>query len=234
MHEGHRERMYDKFLKDKSLLSEHELLELLLFYSIAQKNVNPLAHELIDRFGSLQNVLSADKNALMSVNGVGLKTATFLKFIEYLAYELPLKQNVQFKSLSLDSCKNVLTDYFKPCVKEYFLILYLNKSNKVIAQQTLSSNEYDNVTIDLRELSNSIATNKPFAALCAHNHLSGTPLPSRNDDITTQKLALLFNLQGVSFYDHIIVSGDSCFSYHYDGDLDKMKEKILRDYNGGV
>ena len=79
-HDGHRERMRGRFLKNGlESLSSHEVAELLLFYAMPRKNVNKIAHALIDRFGSVRNLLNADEDEIMAVEGVGASTAKFLR-----------------------------------------------------------------------------------------------------------------------------------------------------------
>ncbi len=86
MHEGHRARMRDKYLKSGiSSLSEHEIAELLLFYSMPRVNTNEAAHRLIDTFGSLSNALDADAKDLINVKGIGEQTAVFLKLVKDIA-----------------------------------------------------------------------------------------------------------------------------------------------------
>ena len=79
VHTGHRARMRERFLRDGAeTLDTHELLEMLLYHAIAQKDTNPLAHALLDRFGSLEGVFGATKEELCTVSGVGEKIAAFL------------------------------------------------------------------------------------------------------------------------------------------------------------
>ena len=71
MHEDHRKRVKERFLKDGiENMPDHEVLELLLFFSIPRKDTNALAHELIEHFGSLNCVLEASADDLMQVNGI--------------------------------------------------------------------------------------------------------------------------------------------------------------------
>ena len=82
MHEGHRQRMRERFrLEGLDNFAPHEVLELLLFYARVQGDVNPLAHELLDSFGSIKGVLEARPEQLMAVKGVGEETATLLSLI---------------------------------------------------------------------------------------------------------------------------------------------------------
>ena len=82
-HGGHRQRMRERYAKQGlDGFAPHEVLELLLFYAIPQKNVNPLAHKLIDRFGSLYGVLNASPKQLQQVEGIGEYAATFLPLLQ--------------------------------------------------------------------------------------------------------------------------------------------------------
>ena len=82
LHEGHRNRMQSRYaLGGADGLSDHNLLELLLFYSIPRVDTNETAHRLLETFGSLEGVFKADINTLMSVSGVGEKTARHIKLV---------------------------------------------------------------------------------------------------------------------------------------------------------
>ena len=81
MHEGHRKRMIDKLLSDPNVLSDHELLEILLFYAIPRKNVNETAHNLLDALGNLQNVFSCDHESLADIDGIGDRSAALFVLI---------------------------------------------------------------------------------------------------------------------------------------------------------
>ena len=98
MHSGHRERMKNKILKGKiDSLEEHEILECLLYYSIPRKDTNPIAHELINKYKNLSNVIKAPVDDLKKVNGIGDETATLLKMVES-SIDLFLKEE-RIKSL---------------------------------------------------------------------------------------------------------------------------------------
>lgn len=82
VHEGHRARLKQRFeAEGLDSFQPHEALELLLFQPVARRDVNPLAHELIDRFGSLSGALSAGEEALRGVPGVSARTAALLSYL---------------------------------------------------------------------------------------------------------------------------------------------------------
>lgn len=81
-HEGHRQRMRERVLANgPESLKPHELVEFLLFYAIPRRNLNPLAHQLLDRFGTLQSLFTATQEELMQVDGVSASTAEFLRLM---------------------------------------------------------------------------------------------------------------------------------------------------------
>ena len=86
IHDGHRQRVYDRLRKEGlDSFSPHNVLELLLFFSSPRADTNEIAHRLIDRFGSVAAVLDAPESELVKVNGVGEYSATLIKLIPQLA-----------------------------------------------------------------------------------------------------------------------------------------------------
>ena len=83
VHEGHREKLRNRFIQDKGFenFEDHQILELLLFYANSRKDTNPLAHELLDQFGSLKGVLEARPEQLMTVSGIGDQAATLISMV---------------------------------------------------------------------------------------------------------------------------------------------------------
>ena len=227
VHENHRQRLRDRFAQSPESLNKHELLELLLFYAIPRKNVNPLAHTLIDKFGTINGVLSASVEDLKTVEGVGEGTASFLttvgKFIDVVSME-----NVgdEIKLYNLDSVKRYLVKFFSGYDKEVFFAFFLSKNNKIIAKNSYTSGKTDEISILLSEFTRSFATIKPHAVVIAHNHPSGNPEPSANDDYSTEKMYLMFSLSGVKFYDHVIIGGNKLYSYRADGRMEKIAKSI--------
>ena len=82
MHKNHRERLRKKFLVNPDLLEDHEILELLLTFCIPRKNTNGIAHELLNKFRSISNILNANENELKNVNGIGENSALFLNLLK--------------------------------------------------------------------------------------------------------------------------------------------------------
>ena len=227
VHENHRQRLKDRFLKNPNSLNKHELLELLLFYSIPRKNVNPLAHKLLDKFGSVNAVLTADANELLTVDGVGDNTAVYLSLLGKIL-DVTTEEDLEndLKIYNLESVKKYLFKFFASYDKEVFFAFFLSKTNKVIAKVSYTSDRVDEINFLLSEFSRSFANIKPHAVVVAHNHPSGNPSPSSKDDSSTEKMYLMFSLSGVKFYDHVIIAGNKLYSYSSDGRLDKIAKSI--------
>ena len=226
LHDGHRKRLREKFKTGKESFKEHELLELLLSYSLPRIDTNALAHSLINEFGSLKGVLEADIELLSSVKGVGENSACFLSLINYLTKTLAKKEINKTKFSNIADCKTSLPILFSGYDHEVFFIIYLNKNNEVINTSLIDSKSKTSVLIDFTEITKGILINKPNSVVIAHNHFSKYPKPSDADDVATERLYTLLKLYKVNFYDHIIVSGNEIYSYFYDNRLQKIKEKV--------
>ena len=227
LHDGHRKRLREKFKNYESALTDHEVLELLLGYSIPRKDTNALAHKLINKFGSLHGVLTASRIELAGVDGIGENTALFLSVINGVNKRVATTSQAENnRILTIDEAKNRLVKLFEGATTEIFYALYLNKQDKVINMVKVESQSASSVTIDATEFTRGILANKPTSVIIAHNHFAKYPYPSNEDDETTAKLYALLHLYGVNFYDHIIVSGSEIYSYFYDNRLQNIKNKI--------
>lgn len=223
VHEGHRQRIYEK-LCSESFLHEHELLEILLFNAIPRKNTNPIAHALLDAFGSLRGVFGATVEQLKSVGGVGDSVAHYLKIVAAVAEsaysdasgEVFLKNYGDFKSFTASRLRKK-TD-------EVLEIYCCEKNGKVKYIFSKTDSDKHGVALDREEAASLIATQKPFGILLAHNHLTGSSEPSGQDDAFTAEIQLLCNLNKVTLYDHCIYASDNdVYSYFCTGKIDKIK-----------
>ncbi len=225
LHEGHRKRLREKFKKGKEFFNEHELLELLLGYSIARKDTNELAHRLIKEFGSLSNVLSTEPEVLTRVDGVGETTANLISLVGYLSLIKKQKQK-PIKLNSIDAVKKVSIELFENADHEIFYMLYLDGSRNVLGFTKLDDGNLSSVTLDFEVFTKNILTYKPKSAIILHNHFAKFPYPSEEDDKATAKIYTFLNFHKVSLFDHVIVSGSEIYSYFYDNRLQNIKSMI--------
>ncbi len=231
LHAGHRERMIEKFLKSPLAFSDHEILEVLLFYAIPRKNTNDIAHRLLKTFGTIEKVFTASSDELKSVNGIGDKAATEIMVIGRLIDIVSKKELLDERLSTLAELKEVLIEYFYGIRDEKFLLILLDAKYKVITKITFSDKNREQVTADIPEIAKAFALHKPTFAVISHNHPSGNIEPSKEDDATTQKIDVLCNIHCVKLIDHVIVSGDAVYSYHHDNRLDEIKKQTNKIFN---
>lgn len=226
LHEGHRKRLREKFNKGKELFKEHELLELLLGYSISRKDTNPIAHRLISQFGSLSAVLSASPELLMQVEGVGETTASLISLVGYISSLKQSNKKSLVKLNNLDAVKSLAIDLFKGLDHEVFYMFYLDAKRQVLGFTKLDDGAIDSVCLDFEEFAKGLLTYKPKSAVILHNHFAKFPYPSDADDKATAKICTFLNFHKVTLFDHVIVSGEEVYSYFYDNRLQNIKEFI--------
>ena len=229
MHEGHRKRLLDKVMKDCSVLSEHEILEALLFYAIPRRNTNETAKLLLDTCGgTIRSVLEADMDVLASIPGIGEHTAAYLKLLGTVVKDYHERKPERVKASSFNAIKEYVLSSFDDFDQEYFIVFFVNKKNEIIGSLKMTTNSHRYVDIDLTEISKRISILNPHGVLLAHNHPGGIAKPSSEDDAATEKIYCLLLLNNVALLDHLIVGANDCiYSYYKNGRLDRTKTLTL-------
>jgi DNA repair protein RadC len=212
---GHRERLRARFQEaGGEALPDYELLELLLFRSIPQRDVKPLAKELVQRFGSFAEVLAAPPARLTEVKGVGEGVALDLKIVE--AALRRMARGAVGKRPVLSSWSSVL-DYCRTAMafaeREQFRILFLDKKNILIADEVQQTGTVDHTPVYPREVMRRALELSASAIILAHNHPSGDPTPSGADLRMTRELVDIAKPLGIAIHDHIIVGRDGHASF---------------------
>jgi DNA repair protein RadC len=207
---GHRERLRARFREAGSdAVSDYELLELILFRTIPQRDIKPLTKDLIAKFGSFAEVLAAPQSRLEEVKGIKEATATDLKVIHAAASRLTRGQLQKRQVLS--SWSNVL-DYCRTAMafadKEQFRILFLDKRNQLIADEVQQKGTVDHTPVYPREVVKRALELSATALILVHNHPSGDPTPSRSDIVMTEAIIEVAKPLGILVHDHIIVGKD--------------------------
>ena len=209
IHEGHRQRLKDRYRKEGlKNFSPHNILELLIGYAIPRLDVNPLAHQLMDEFGSLSAVFEADIENLCKISGVSEHTAILLSLIPYLARAYLL--DMDGGRLSADDPTHMcrfLTCYFLGEKREKLVAFYLNNKRECIGISEIAEGTVNAVAINTRKIIDEGTKLNASSILLAHNHPRGTPMPSSHDLAITQSIAKLGKEIKMPLVDHVIVSG---------------------------
>ena len=216
MHEHHRDRLRDKAVKDVSLLTDVELLEIILFGCIPRRNTNELAHKLIHEFGSIASVFSANPEHLATIDGIGPTTAAHIAALNRILCCIEERNDLFPKFFSFNEICAPLVEFFKGYKEEVFLAFFLDKKQKILARKIVLGHETYSVEIDLNDFAKQIVMMKPAFVAIAHNHLFGGTTPSEFDDVATQKIAVVAELNGAVLLDHLVVCQDKVYSYYYD------------------
>ncbi len=225
LHHGHRSRMMEKLNAAPDILTDCEILEIALFTALPRINTNPTAHELLYKFGSLDGVLSASREELSSVHGVGESAIRFIRLLRQISMRTDLKpEAVTPKKFSFAGVKEYFRAHFKNKEIEEFLILYIDKQDNIIKAEACAYGTRSDVGIDLTEIAREIAACRPYALIVAHNHPSGIAMPSAEDDALTAKLSFILDISGVRLYDHVIVTKENLFSYHLTHRLEQIRK----------
>ena len=219
IHDGHRSRMKQEFLQGGlTHFSEPRALELLLFYSRMQGDVNPTAHALLDAFGSLAGVLDADPQELMSVPGVGENTAVLLKLIPALAAKyLASRTSAETILRNSGDLRDLFAPYFFGARNELSCLACFDSKLKLLGVRKISEGGPNETNIGPRQIATAALSYNASAVVLAHNHPSGLASPSDDDISTTRYLFQVLRGLGIVLYDHVILADDDMVSMRDSG-----------------
>ena len=212
---GHRDRLRARFLEvGIDALADYELLELYLFRSIVRKDVKPIAKELIAKFGSFAETIAAPIALLAEVKGINEKTALDLKILQAGAVKLS-QQNVMHRPIL--SSWTALLDYCRSVMQfennEQFRVLFLDRKNRLIADEVLGQGTIDRAPVYPREVIKRVLDLGAAAIILAHNHPSGDPTPSGSDIEMTNNIVTAAKAINVSVHDHLIIGRNDIASF---------------------
>ncbi len=215
LHKGHRERMREEFLAmpDSVKPADHKLLEMLLFYGIPQRDTNPIAHTLINTFGSLHAVLEADVTELAKVKGMTKNAACLIKLMLPIARAYILdKYNDGVLLTTIDDIGRFIRARYFGVHNEQCSLLCINYMGKVLSYDVLCEGDIDSVGLSIRTVIEKIIQTGATSVVLAHNHPSGIALPSPSDVTITVALVKALNTVNVKLVDHIIIADEDYIS----------------------
>lgn len=209
IHEGHRDRIRQEFLQhgfDKNT-PPHKVLEILLFYCVQRADTNPIAHELINKYGSVARVLDAPVEELAAFKGLSERSAVLLKLIMPTAQRYIYdKQEKKPTFKSLDGIGKYVLGCFLGETREKAGVMCLDTKGSMLDFAFLSEGAFDSVGLSNRDLVKRLLDCNAAAAVLCHNHPNGLALPSENDVLFTKQIAETISNVGVQLIEHIIVA----------------------------
>ena len=212
---GHRQRLRERFNRaGPASVADYELLDLVLFRAIPQRDVKPLAKEILGCFGDFNHAISAPRARLAEVPGVGDAVITELKIVEAAAHRLAQARVLGREVLS---SWDALMTYCKTAMAhrdtEEFRVLYLDRKNVLVADEAQGKGTVDHVPVYPREVMKRALELGASAIILVHNHPSGDPEPSSADITMTHRVADAADALGITLHDHIIVGKDRDASF---------------------
>ncbi len=208
IHAGHRERLKARFLEEGlDNFTDIQVLELLLFYALPRRDTNPIAHALLDRFGSLSGVLDAHVEELKKIPGVSDHAATLLVLVTELCryYQVDSTQKTEMLT-TLDACGAYLVPRFFGRNRETVFLLCLDAKCKVLCCKEVGEGSVNSAGISIRRIVELALSSNATTVILAHNHPSGIALPSAEDVQTTRRLAAALSAVDVHLADHMVVA----------------------------
>ena len=207
-HKGHRERARKKFLQvGADALADYELLELVLHIVLPQRDTKDLAKDLLHTFGSFSNVLGAQPAQIARIKGLGEVSATNLKIIQAAAQRFA--HDRIDRDMPILGSWSQLIDYCRAQMAfeeiEQFRILFLDKKNRLIADEVQQTGTVDHTPVYPREVIKRSLELSATALILVHNHPSGDPSPSSADVQMTRAINDVAKPLGITVHDHIII-----------------------------
>jgi len=228
VHKNHRKRLRAELRHmNFQVVEDYKILEFILFYTNAQKDTNPIAHNLINTFGNFANVVEASYEQLMQIEGVGEATASFLKgFVPLFELYSTQKANSMTKLTTTQDYVKHYGNIIKNSSKEYFGIIPVNNRYEGSKFVKMEVGINDTVEVKFNHVYNTLKDTEYKKVILMHNHPSGNPNPSSNDLTVTSLLAYKLNVLNIEILDSIIVSTNGHFSFKEHGYIDYIAKNI--------
>lgn len=221
VHDGHRRRLKERLIKEGlDGFAPHNVMELLLFFAIPQKDTNELAHTLIDQFGSFSGALDASMEDLCSIKGVGANTAILLKLIPAISrYYLNDSSKPGTALVNAEQISSYLLPKFVGRTTEQVYLLCLNNKGNVVFGDFVFEGVLNAALIDIRRILETALRCRAASVILAHNHPHGFVLPSNADVTATKSISSALATANIHLVDHFIFAGNEYLSMREAGHL---------------
>ena len=223
IHDGHRQRLKTEFLARPDSFPDHKVLEMLLFYANPRGDTNPIAHALMDRYGSLSAVLTAPVEDLKKVEGIGESAAILLRLAPQVYQKAQLAEYERDMPMSsVTAVGKYLTERFIGERNEVVYQLCLDQKAKLLACKRLGEGGVASADLDIRKMMEHVIATGASAVILAHNHPSGVAAPSDDDWVATRKARAALQTVRVALVDHVVVA---------DGDFVSMRQTRREEFD---
>lgn len=208
IHAGHRKRMRERFLRGSmDDLAPHELLELILGYAAPRIDVNPLAHRLINRFGSLSGVMEASPEELMAEEGMGECATCLLRLFPAVTRRCAMDQTEKITVFdTVDKLVTFLRPRFTGVTVEQVYLILLDNGMHMIGSHVVAAGSVNCSAVTVRHIAELCLFSHASAAVLAHNHPKGMAVPSGADIEVTQQIESALSLLGVPLLEHLVIT----------------------------
>lgn len=232
VHEGHRNRLKERFNEHGiESFEPHNVLELLLFYSIPRKDTNEIAHKLLDAFGSLQGVFDANFNDLIKVDGIKENSATLIKLIPAIARVYATdKYSSSYLFDKAEKVGDFFLDKYIGEKNEVIYLLLLNNRYEKIDVVKLHEGSVNSAQVSPRKIIDLVVKHNASMIVLAHNHPDGNAFPSMEDINTTVELMTLLERFDVRLLEHYVVSNNEYYTIIHSMESLKHYSKDNRDF----
>lgn len=220
-HQGHRKRMIEKMKRET--LSERELLEVLLFNALPRRDTGDIAHRLLSSFHTLYGVFSAPMERLAEVDGVGENVAAYLVTVGAMYWQVLKNYRENYPAVFDCETFRAYAQYkYRDLDSEVLDVYFLGKTQRITGVRRFTNFQEKEVSVELPALAESLAAERPFAVVLAHNHPTGFAFPSDADNALTARIGILCSAQNIRFIDHLICSPTGVYSYQQEGKIAKL------------
>lgn len=190
-------------------LRDHELLEMLLYFSIPRVNTNMMAHNLLDKFGDICGVLNADERELTKVEGIGPNSASAIKTVAGVVGRYIMCENEITNAFSdPDMLGRYLTGIFVGEAHEKLYALVLNQKGKIVEKACVATGAVNFVNLPVRKIADMAVSHGATHVILAHNHPNGCAMPSAEDIQLTLNVKETLSMLGINLLEHFVICGN--------------------------
>ncbi len=215
VHNGHRHRIRESYINNGlEILEDHQVLELLLYYCYPRRDMNELAHSILEEFGTLHNLFEADALDICRRCGVSETTGVLFSLVAPLTKRY--SQSKWSKRATLDTparAGKYALSLFHGKTVEHFYVICLDKQKNLINAELMGKGTIDAAPVYPREVVETALKNKAACIVLSHNHPGGHLEPSVEDIAATKKITSALKVVNIAVIDHIIVAGNEYFSF---------------------